>query len=82
MADNSLPPAVRCIVALGGATRAARAFGDDVTPEKVEAWLRNMSIPVGYLRRASKLSKIPLEEFLRYEEARIKSGGRRERLTS
>jgi hypothetical protein len=79
MADDTFPPAVRAILALGGATRAARAFGDDVTPERVEAWMRNMSIPVGYLRRAAKLSKIPLADFLRYEESKVRQGGRRGR---
>lgn len=41
--------------------------------------MRNMSIPVGYLRRAAKLSKIPLADFLRYEESKVRQGGRRGR---
>jgi hypothetical protein len=37
-----------------------------------ESWMRNYSIPVGYLRQVARKSRIPLEEFLEYEEAKVR----------
>jgi hypothetical protein len=68
----AVPPALEAIIRLGGPTKMAKRLGAPISAGTVETWMRQRSIPMGWVRVVSKLSGVPLEEFYRFEEARAR----------
>jgi hypothetical protein len=67
---GAVPPCIEAIIVLGGPTKAARRIGHGLTPEEVAQWMRDRSVPMGWVRLVSRLSEVPLEQFYRFEEAK------------
>jgi transcriptional regulator with XRE-family HTH domain len=68
----SLPPPVRAILQVGPAEVARQL---NVKIRTVDQWLKRTRVPVGYIRRMSTITGIPVDEFLAYEEQRIQTRG-------